>query len=69
MLEKAKNDPSSRDHWKGFGQSLLLQGGFLLVYDIINYVVHSHHGRQLYAAPAKVRLTTTAYGTGLAMNF
>ncbi|MEO8069739.1 MAG: hypothetical protein ABI599_18730 [Flavobacteriales bacterium] len=30
----------------GFGNSLMLQGGFLLVYDLINYTVHTQHWKK-----------------------
>lgn len=30
----------------GFGNSLMLQGGFLLVYDVVNYSVHARHWKK-----------------------
>lgn len=32
--------------FSGFGSSLMLQGGFLLVYDVINYTVHAQHWKK-----------------------
>lgn len=31
---------------RGFGKSLMLQGGFLLVYDVINYAAHARHWKK-----------------------
>ncbi|MEZ4981724.1 MAG: hypothetical protein R2769_09095 [Saprospiraceae bacterium] len=34
LIEKGKNADENADLWKGFGQSIALQGGFLLLFDI-----------------------------------
>ena len=39
MVSKSKNSTKRPDLLKGYGQSLLLQGGFLLVFDGIMYMV------------------------------
>jgi hypothetical protein len=40
LLERAKRAVAHSDRWRGFGQSLLLQGGFLFVFDLILVAVH-----------------------------
>ena len=49
LLEKSRNPTAagSPDRWRGYGQSLLLQGGFLLLFDGFQYVTHHRHGYQL----------------------
>ncbi|MCU0321088.1 MAG: hypothetical protein MUE72_01655, partial [Chitinophagaceae bacterium] len=32
---------------KGFGQSLVLQGGFLLLFDVYQYLLHRNNGKSL----------------------
>jgi hypothetical protein len=39
LKERAKNSPSA-ERLKGYGNSLLLQGGFLLAFDIALYFIH-----------------------------
>jgi hypothetical protein len=68
MLEKSKTNTSKPEQWKGYGNSLLLQGGFLLLFDGINYAVHSHHGKGLYQQLEKVQLTAGVNGIGLAIG-
>ncbi len=38
LLEKAKNDAEQADRWRGYGRSLILQGGFLLAFDAVLYL-------------------------------
>ncbi|MFM8361240.1 MAG: DUF6992 family protein [Haliscomenobacter sp.] len=37
LIERSKNDLKNPDRLKGFGQSILLQGGFLFVFDLAQY--------------------------------
>lgn len=50
LLEKGRNPTASgsSDRWRGYGQSLLMQGGFLLLFDGFQYATHHRHGRDLY---------------------
>jgi hypothetical protein len=50
LLEKSRNSLSARsaNRWRGYGQSLLVQGGFLLLFDGFQYGAHHRHGRELY---------------------
>ena len=51
LLEKGANPtaPGSADRWRGYGHSLLLQGGFLLLFDGFQFATHHRHGtRALY---------------------
>lgn len=48
LKERAKNSSTS-ERLKGFGNSLLLQGGFLLLFDVSLYFIHqSNAGIKLY---------------------
>lgn len=59
LLEKGRNPtaPGSADRWRGYGQSLLLQGSFLLLFDGFQFATHHRHGtRSLYPLLSRVRL-------------
>lgn len=43
LTERAKNSISQANRLKGFGQSLMLQGGFLLLFDATLYFIHHSH--------------------------
>lgn len=48
LLEKGRNPTAagSADRWRGYGHSLLLQGGFLLLFDGFQFATHHRHGTQ-----------------------
>jgi hypothetical protein len=41
---RSQKDPSKLE---GYGNSIILQGGFLFLYDAVNYAIHRKHGKQL----------------------
>lgn len=59
LLEKGANPtaPGSADRWRGYGQSLLLQGSFLLLFDCFQFAAHHRHGNHaLYPLLSRVSL-------------
>ena len=59
LLEKGRNPTASgsADRWRGYGQSLLLQGGFLLLFDGFQFATHHRHGfRALYPLLSRVSI-------------
>ncbi|MEQ1624539.1 MAG: hypothetical protein ABL870_07610 [Sediminibacterium sp.] len=55
----------NNDQTKGYGSSLILQGAFLLVFDLIQYVQHQQNGKLLNQYLGNLQLTTTQNGVGL----
>ena len=55
------------DQTKGYGGSLMLQGGFLLAFDLIQYIQHWQNGKLLYKYLGNLQLTTTPNGAGLVL--
>ena len=53
LASEHQKDP---EKFKGYGNSIMLQGGFLLVYDAINYAIHNKHGKQLNGMVEKLTL-------------
>ncbi|MCC5944724.1 MAG: hypothetical protein JJT94_07290 [Bernardetiaceae bacterium] len=43
LIERAKNTIKKPERLKGFGQSVIMQGAFLFVFDLIMYIVHRNH--------------------------
>ena len=57
LLEKGRNSTASgsAERWRGYGQSLLLQGGFLLLFDGFQFAAHHRHGtRALYPLLSRI---------------
>jgi len=67
MQERAAHTTKNPDRLKGFGRSLVLQGAFLLVFDIASFAVHASDNPQFEALLGQVQFT----GNGLlfSMNF
>ena len=47
LTQKSKTTTKKPERLEGFGNSLLMQGGFLLLFDGIMFAVHNHHGKIL----------------------
>ena len=60
LIEKGKNqiDITDKNRQKGFGQSILVQGGFLLVFDVTNYFLHQSNNRKIKRILEKVDLSS-----------
>ncbi len=64
LTERAKRPGVNQDQLKGFGQSIMLQGAFLMVFDLANYFIASGQNDQL-----RLLLGGTANGVGLSLTF
>ncbi len=69
LIERSKNDLDNQDRWKGFGQSLLLQGGFLFVFDIVQNQLHQKHGKQLAAFLENTSVSVSPVGFSCVVFF
>ena len=65
LLEKAKTTPGRHDRFKGFGQSIILQGGFLLLFDAANYLALRKSHRKAAAILKNVQFTGQSVGVVL----
>lgn len=41
LTERAKTSTKNPDRLRGFGRSIILQGGFLFAFDLVNYFIHA----------------------------
>ena len=59
---KSKINPSKL---KGYGNAVMVNGGFLFLFDVVMYAVHYKHGKQLNSFINKLQLTGTGAGISL----
>lgn len=57
------------DKLRGTGNALLAQGGFLTVFDFVQYLLHSSNAKRLNTKLQTLSFTTTADGLGLVYRF
>ena len=57
------------DKLKGYGNAVVVQGGFLLLFDAIMYTLHNRHGRLLNKFTDKVQVVAGPGGVVLAYHF
>lgn len=59
--EKSNND-SKHDLYRGYGNSLLVQGGGLLLFDVTMYLTHMQHGKKMYKILSSIQLSGNSIG-------
>ena len=64
MRNEAANQTDRADMFKGYGNSLILQGSFLLAFDAYAYYLHRNHAKQL-SMLNKVSVHTSGAGVTL----
>ena len=62
LLERAKNDAEQAARWRGYGRSLILQGGFLLAFDAVLYLVLRNQADSLDALINKLSIRPGGVG-------
>ena len=68
LKQQNSTDASKQAQFEGYGNSLLLQGGFLLLFDLSAYWIHQHHGR-ISQKNGSIQLQPSSNGIGLRMQF
>ena len=46
LRSSAKTNISKQHQFNGYGNSLLLQGGFLFLFDLTAYIIHNNHSKK-----------------------
>lgn len=62
MAERSKNIIKNADRLKGFGQSIMLQGGFLFAFDLLFYLTMNSHGKGVYTLLNSLQITPNSVG-------
>jgi hypothetical protein len=69
-FSKSRSDLTDQNRWLGFGNSMIVQGGFLLLFDFINYGLHKHNGKKLDSHWQKLTFSPAGmYGLGLDIRY
>ena len=69
LMNKTSDNQKNPEKFEGYGNSIMLQGGFLLLYDAIMYSIHHKHGKQLKGMGDKVTLNAGPGAVSLTYNF
>lgn len=56
LMNKTSIHQKNPAKFKGYGNSIVMQGGFLLIFDAVNYAIHYKHGKKLNGLVEKVQL-------------
>ncbi|RME99513.1 MAG: hypothetical protein D6772_07600 [Bacteroidetes bacterium] len=67
LIERAKNTSVKPERLRGFGQSIMLQGGFLFAFDLVTYYLHARHNGDL--SPLLEGLSLNGTGLSWQLNF
>ena len=68
LKQQNSTNPNKEAQLQGYGNSLLLQGGFLLLFDLSAYWIHQHHGR-ISQEKGSFQLQPSSNGIGLRLQF
>ena len=69
LRQMATSNPTEKDQFTGYGNSLLIQGGFLLLFDWIAYGVHRKHSKkQLSPLLQKIELSNSGIGLKIMLD-
>ncbi|MCU0352573.1 MAG: hypothetical protein MUD08_02350 [Cytophagales bacterium] len=69
LTERAKTAARNADRLRGFGQSVMLQGGFLFAFDLVMFFIVNHHEQLLKPLLQNVTLTGSLQGVGIKLQF
>ena len=63
LRSNAKTNLTKRDQFNGFGNSLLMQGGFLFLFDLTAFFIHNQHAKKvLYPKMNTIELSSSGIG-------
>ncbi len=69
LMNKTSDNQKVPERFKGYGNSIMLQGGFLMIFDAINYAIHRKHGKQLKGAGEKLTFNAGLGAASLTYHF
>ena len=69
LMNKTSDNQKNPEKFKGYGNSIMMQGGFLLLYDAVMYAIHRKHGKQLKGMGDKLTFNAGPGAVSLTYNF
>jgi len=64
-----ESDGKTHDQYRGYGSSIIFQGGFLLLMDCVMYSLHHKNTKRMNNKLQKIELTAGPGGIGLSYHF
>jgi hypothetical protein len=68
LRSMANNNLSRKDQFNGFGSGLILQGSFLMIFDLTAFIVHKNHANKSLNKLLK-NLDASSSGLGISLRF
>mgnify|MGYP001413863504 CR=1 FL=1 len=62
LMERSKNTAKLPERLRGFGKSIVLQGGFLLLFDVTVFSIHNSHNAELKEWLSHLQLSSNGIG-------
>jgi hypothetical protein len=62
LMERSRRASPQSERYLGYGRSLILQGGFLLVFDLSLYALLQHHGQALMPLLSNISIGPNGLG-------
>ena len=69
LMNKTSDNQKNPEKFKGYGNSIMMQGAFLLLYDAVMYAIHRKHGKQLKGMDDKLTFNAGPGAVSLTYNF
>jgi hypothetical protein len=67
LCNLAEKSAVKKDQYNGFGNGLIMQGGFLFLFDLTAYAIHKYHAK--HSMPqASMSIRMSSNGTGVTWN-
>ena len=67
LRNMAENNVDKQTQFNGYGNSLLMQGGFLFLFDLTAYSIHKYHAKHRMPS-ASMSIRMSSYGLGIQWN-
>lgn len=64
LRNMAENNVDKQTQFNGYGNSLLMQGGFLFLFDLTAYSIHKYHAKHRMPS-ASMSIRMSSYGLGI----
>ena len=69
LRSEAKHNTDKEDLFNGYGNSLLIQGGFLFIFDWVAYSIHRNHSKKkLSPLLERIELSDNGFGVKLKLD-
>jgi hypothetical protein len=68
LMERARRPDVNQEQLKGYGQSLILQGGFLFLFDAVMFGIHQQNGKKIPSLLQNAQIGVGSIGWAIPIN-